>query len=135
MARDGDVRFDDKFAAARSEIERAAAELVRETAHGVERDVKAAMAGPHHGATTTRGRKTHTASAAGEAPAVDTGTLINSVTTENDDGGGVFSTTVGTAIEYAGLLEGGTATIEPRPSFAPAGERAESAFQRNARKI
>jgi len=60
----------------------------------------------------------HTASAPGEAPAMDTGALANSIMTEADDEGAL----VGTNMEYAEPLEFGTARMVARPFMQPAVE-------------
>ena len=55
----------------------------------------------------------HQASAPGEAPASDTGTLVQRSTTEHDAGALVSTVFFRTA--YAAALEYGTAKIAPRP--------------------
>jgi hypothetical protein len=129
------VDLKDESGEAQRQIEAAASRLVRETATGVEADVKQAMTGPHHGRTYRRGGRTHTASAPGEAPAVDKGALVNSIETASDAAGGVIASVTGSGLEIAPLLEGGTAKIEPRDIFAQAGERARGAFQRKAQNL
>lgn len=57
----------------------------------------------------------HQASAPGQPPAVDTGQLINSITTEIDDN----SATIGTNVEYAMPLEFGTDRMAARPVWIP----------------
>ncbi|MET0646978.1 MAG: hypothetical protein ABW208_10185 [Pyrinomonadaceae bacterium] len=129
---------------------------VRETAFDVERDIKERMREPKHGRTyargaitrraskTTRGlglrertsakgnrlaivgSKLHRASKAGEAPAVDLGELINSILTS----GRGLKWSVGSPLEKAALLEGGTVRIRARPAFGPAAERAQAPLQR-----
>ena len=63
----------------------------------------------------------HRASAPGEAPAIDTGNLVNSINTtlDNSDKKKVFAI-VYTGVEYAPWLEFGTGRISPRPFFRPA---------------
>lgn len=129
------VDFKDESGEASRQINAAASRLVRATATGVEADVKKAMTGPHHGRTYRRGGKTHTASAPGEAPAVDKGALVNSIGTASADSGDLIASVTGSGLEIAPLLEGGTATIEPRDIFAQAGERAKGAFQRKAQNL
>jgi hypothetical protein len=129
------VEFKDESGEASRSIEGAASRLVRETATGVEADFKHAQAGPHHGKTYKRGKHTHKASAPGEAPAIDRGALANSTQTITDDGGGVVASETGSGLEYAPLLEGGTATIEPRDGLAQAGERGKNIFQRRANNL
>lgn len=63
-------------------------------------------------------RPSHQASAPGEPPASDTGTLVNHITTEySEDGlrGSVMART-----KYAEYLEYGTDRMEPRPFMRPA---------------
>jgi phage gpG-like protein len=64
----------------------------------------------------TNPTRTHQASAAGEAPATDTGRLANSVTTKD---AAPLVVEVGTEVEYGPWLEFGTANIEPRPNWVP----------------
>lgn len=68
----------------------------------------------------------HQASAPGEMPAVDTGALVNSITTESDGTGAV----VYTNMEYAAKLEYGSPVehLEPRPFFGPAAEAVRADF-------
>lgn len=54
----------------------------------------------------------HIASAPGEAPAVDTGTLIGSIQMVQES---TLTAKVGTAVEYASYLEIGTRKMQPRP--------------------
>lgn len=98
--------------------------VVESTAFGIQADVQAMMAGPHSGHIYNG----HQASAPGEAPAMDTGTLANSITTERDAPG---EWTVYTGVEYAPYLEYGTVHMEPRPSFTPAAEAAQQDFIAN----
>jgi len=118
------VQFDNKFKAARSSVERAAAALVKRTAHEIEADIKRDMAAEKHG----RLYGAHVASAKGEAPALDTGLLVNSVQTSLD---GAYAAEVGTPQEYAPILE----TTLDRPAFERAGKRAKNTFRRNAERL
>jgi hypothetical protein len=128
----------------RSELEK----LVAEAAFDVERTVKEAMQAPKHGRTYRRGRitkafssklpaglrtftteagkrraivgyKLHRASAPGEAPAVDTSSVINSILTKPD---GLRATI--TANEVAAILE----EKMNRPAFGPAVEKVRPGF-------
>lgn len=64
------------------------------------------------------GRATvHQASAPGQPPAVDTGTLRASIAWTYDKAQKVAI--IGTPVEYAPYLEFGTNNIAPRPSFRP----------------
>ena len=102
--------------------------------------VKAYQRGPASGVTYEKynPRRTHTASAPGEAPATDTGRLASSVDFKRD---GPMSATVGSNIVYAAMLEFGTSRIDPRPAWVPATEamrpkfrqRLEAALERAAK--
>jgi hypothetical protein len=136
------VAFDNRFGAAAREIDAAASKLVRETALEIESDIKADMAGAKHGRTYRRRRTrdskgrfvkrgsavTHTASAPGEAPAIDTGALANSVQAEMD---GPLAAEIGTPQEYAPPLEGEM----NRPAFGRASKKAGRVFQRRAERL
>lgn len=63
-------------------------------------------------------RRTHQASAPGEAPATDTGRLANSVVTASDIQE-PLTVEVLTEVEYGPYLEFGTRTIAPRPNWVP----------------
>lgn len=101
----------------------AVARINQEAAKAIELDAKMAMAEPKSGRVYNLGKdKLHQASAPGEAPAIDTGNLANSIDTAQD----VRTRWVTyTNVEYAPHLEFGApnANIAPRPFFAPAAER------------
>lgn len=120
------VIFTDKSEAAMREILLAAARIVGETALETEADIKTAMAEPKSGRVDKRKGRTHQASAPGEAPAIDTGLLVNSINTETEE----LIAEIGTNVEYAPVLE---IHLE-RPAWAQAGEKAKNTFQRNAEK-
>ena len=102
--------------------------------------VKKYQRGPATGITYEKSnpRRTHTASAPGQAPATDTGRLASSVNFKRE---GPMSATVGSQVAYAAMLEFGTARIAPRPAWVPATEamrpkfrqRLETALARAAR--
>lgn len=91
--------------------------------------VKAYQRGPASGRVYEKyaPRRTHTASAPGEAPATDTGRLASSVNYKKD---GAMSATVGSEIVYAAMLEFGTSRIAPRSAWVPAVEAMRPKFQR-----
>lgn len=125
--------FDNKIPKAISVIERDASALVKKTLFAIEADIKLDMTAQKHGRTYKRGAKSsHTASAPGEAPAVDTGALINSVAVVMD---GRFAGEVGSDKEYAAVLEEGGAHLEARPAWKKAGAKAKNTFQRNAGRL
>lgn len=66
-------------------------------------------------------KRTHQASAPGEAPATDTGALVSSMYFTRDT---TLSATVGSRLAYAYYLEFGTAKIGARPAWVPAAEKA-----------
>ena len=102
--------------------------------------VKSYQRGPAGGVTYEKynPRRTHTASAPGQAPATDTGRLASSVDYKRD---GPMSATVGSTVVYAAMLEFGTSRIDPRPAWVPATEamrpkfrqRLEAALERAAK--
>lgn len=61
----------------------------------------------------------HQASAPGEAPASDTGTLVSRIATDYADLSRLVAR-VGAHTEYAAHLEFGTSRMEPRPFMRPA---------------
>lgn len=75
--------------------------------------------GPKTGALyNPRGKVQHQASAPGEAPASDTGRLVNSIVSRVDETALVANITAGT--EYAPYLEFGTRKMAARPFLNPA---------------
>lgn len=101
--------------------------LVAKTALGIETKIKTEMAAAKSG----REYGGHVASAPGEAPAIDTGELINSIQTDING----LSATVGTNQEKAAHLEFGTAHIAARPFMEPAFEEAKPEFERELKEI
>lgn len=69
-----------------------------------------------------RGNKTHTASAAGEAPATDTGRLAGSIISRVDGMTAIIIAGRG-LVKYARMLEFGTRFIAERPFMMPAYEK------------
>ena len=68
-------------------------------------------------------RRQHTASAAGEPPASDTGFLVSNITSNvKKQGTSVIGQIISSA-PYSAYLEFGTSDIEPRPYMQPALER------------
>lgn len=89
---------------------------------------------PKTGVSYKRGKIVHQSSAPGEAPATDTGNLVNSGTTRRVGLGHyqcVFST------EYAAALEYGNArgTIKSRPFLRPAVQKEEPVLIRNIKDV
>lgn len=80
------------------------------------------------GRTYTRRGITHKASAPGEAPASDTGRLVNSIKVIDDEPNLVVYVNV--SAEYGDDLEFGTENMEPRPYLRPALLEKEKAIVR-----
>jgi HK97 gp10 family phage protein len=70
-------------------------------------------------------RRTHTASAPGEAPASDTGRLVNSITAYPAHEGESTVVAGRGTVEYAAMLEHGTRHIAARPFMFPALEKSK----------
>lgn len=112
-------------------LEQRAKQLVKNTAFGILSDVREAMAESKSGREYKRKGRPHIASAPGEAPAIDTSTLANSINVEVDG----LTATVGTNVEYAMHLEFGTTRMEPRPFFGPAFEKAKPEFEQGLKDL
>jgi HK97 gp10 family phage protein len=103
-------------------------ELVRNAA------IRSIQQGGKTGRIYRRRGTTHRASAPGEAPASDTGRLVNSITTTYNLE--QLSGTVQAGTEYAPWLEFGTSKMEPRPFMRPAlMENAEAVLEGIASEI
>jgi len=101
----------------KGDVNKGAGVLIRNITFAVEAEMKRLMTLPKHGHQYKRGSRAHTASAPGEAPAVDTGFLINSIrTTIKSDTEAVIEIPA----EYAEGLEFGTSRVEARPFVRPA---------------
>ena len=85
----------------------------------------AIMNPPKSGRIYRRGNVAHQASAPDEAPATDTGALVNSAYTKKLADADYET---GFTVEYAAALEFGTPKIEPRPYLRPAVEAVRKAF-------
>lgn len=128
-------------------LKQRASRLVRTTANNIEASVKVSMGEPKSGRTYKKGkapgigkrgkrlkdrRKTHTRSAPGESPAIDTTALVTSV---GVDVTGKMSAVVGTNMEYAEALEFGSHKMAPRPFLGPAFEEAEPGFDAGLKEL
>lgn len=78
----------------------------------------------------------HQASAPGEPPAVDTGTLRRAVQIDDSElrGKQVIRNRIGTALPYAKWLEFGTARMAPRPWARPSLVKVEPTFVEEVRR-
>lgn len=114
-------------------FESVANQAVRETIFDIARRSVILMQGTKTGREYPRPNgMMHQASAPGEAPAVDTGNLFNSIRAEMT---GPQSGVVYTHVEYAPILEYGSAKMAARPFFAPATEAAWPEFMRRLGRI
>lgn len=107
------------------DIERELKKALFAAAQRVEREAKESIArGPKSGRLYKRRGVAHRASAPGEAPATDTGRLINSVSSYLDTTNLTGFVVAGRGVvAYARHLEYGTAAMAERPFLAPALER------------
>lgn len=106
---------------------------VRATALSIQADaVKLIQRGEKTGVVyTKRGGTKHQASAPGEAPASDEGTLASRIDAVKL---GPFSWAVGTNLDYGAYLEFGTQRIAERPWLRPAAEFNRKPFVDDIRK-
>ncbi len=108
--------------------------VVRKSALKVEREAKKSIqTGSKSGRTYTRKGRAHQASAAGEAPATDTGNLVNSIQTDMKPG--ALEATVTVAADYAADLEYGIRTMKARPFMAPAAEIVRPQFIEECQRV
>lgn len=94
---------------------------------------KSIQQGPKTGITYQKynPRRTHRASAKGEAPATDTGALVSSITQEKT---GEAEAIVGSRIIYSKWLEFGTQQIDERPFLRPALKKAKENWEKRMLK-
>lgn len=103
-----------------------ASPVVRAMASGIVGEMKRLMSLPKTGRAYRRGRTAiHIASAPGEAPAVDMGTLTNSI---NMDMPTLTSARISINADYAAYLEYGTRFMQSRPYVAPAIDKVRTQF-------
>ena len=85
----------------------------------IEAEAKKSIAGGgKSGKVYHRGKVSHTASAPGEAPATDTGRLVNSIHTDRSSDGNTV--TVSVDAKYGAPLEFGSVHMAARPFLLPA---------------
>lgn len=114
-------------------VEQRASMVVRKTVFDIEGTIKNNLSRPgtgriyKAGGTTSKGkgRRTHRASAPGQPPATDTGTLLNSVRGRMLS---ILQGMVEVTAEYAKFLEYGTVKMAARPYFWPAVHQHSEAF-------
>lgn len=112
----------------------AAIEAIEETLQEMDKMVKSGMAASGGGRVYVRGGRSHTASAPGQMPAIDTAQLVGSLKHEIARGKytGYYYTEspVGAHMEY-----GTSRGIAPRPFMTPAAEKARGSFMKRMRKL
>ena len=115
-------------------IRAGASRVARKTASSIAADVKTSMGGSKHGRQYKRRGKTHTASAPGEAPAIETtaGGYAQTVHSAKVD---EQTYAAGTSDPRGPALELGGGRIAARPHFGPAFERAAETFGEDLRGI
>ena len=119
----------DRFPQIAAKLPEETRKVVKETALAVESRMKVEMGKSKHG----EAYGPHRASAPGEAPAVDTGALINDLLTRFMDGG--LRAQVESHMEYAPHLEYGTVKMGARPFMTPAAEGERGEFNRKMREL
>lgn len=136
---EGLEKLQKRSAEIQKEAERQMAIALLDSGFKIQRDAQASIRqGNKTGALYRRRSKTHRASAPGEAPALDTGVLANSISVQTQ----ASTVNIFTRLKYAAWLEYGTRLIRPRPFMFPAfernkkwiKERIESAIQKAIRK-
>jgi HK97 gp10 family phage protein len=95
--------------------------------------VKGILAGNKTGQTYTRGGITHTASAAGEYPASDTGFLASNIHISRSPSG--LSGAVESRAKYSEFLEFGTSKMAARPFLQPSAEEVRPKIRRKIREL
>lgn len=118
-----------QLAAMSSEVRAEVGKAVIGTALELQGDIKRSIQrGPASGRVYQKynPRRTHQASAPGQAPMSDTGRLANSIFF---DKAGELTAVVGSSIVYALHLEYGSTRMGARPFFRPAVERMRPKFQ------
>lgn len=101
--------------------------VIRAMAAGIVTEMRRLMSLPKTGRAYRRGlRAIHIASAPGQAPAVDTGTLTNSINFQMQ---GELQATVTVNAEYAAYLEYGTRHMAARPYARPAIDKVRDQFK------
>ena len=112
-----EIMFEERFDAAIKQIGSTAFERMMEATQTVRNQVLVTLSGPRTGRTyfVPDTKKTYTASAPGEPPAVATGRLRQTVKTAVRGEGKSIMGFVGTELEYGAELEYGSSRVEARP--------------------
>lgn len=126
------ITYTTKIPQIAAELRAKAAVLVQVTAFEIQADAMESMTGGRSG----RWYGNHRASAPGEAPAMDSGLLANTIGVSSVPGvDNDLAAMVVANADYAPHLEFGTSRMAPRPFLRPAFERARDGFERALRSI
>ena len=113
-------------------------QIVKATALNALTDVKKRIQRPPKtGKIYKRGNISHQASAPGESPATDTGTLVSSIyfTFFSRSNNAAMYAKIQSRLPYAYYLEFGTMKIKPRPAWTPATEVARKKLDGDIKKL
>ena len=121
----------DKIANASASFRQAVADEVNKAVYASAQKVsteakKSIQGGNKSGRTYKRRTVSHRASAPGEAPASDTGRLVNSINSYALGNGEAISVAGRGTVKYATMLEFGTTKIAARPFMLPALEKSKA---------
>lgn len=116
------ITVNDRTPELTQKLEAAIGRFVVKGAAYLEGQVESSMAEPKSGKTYRRGKETHTASAPGESPAIDSSNYVNLIDTII--AANRLEAKIGTSAEYALYLEDGTEGMEPRPVWEPEAKEA-----------
>ncbi len=121
----------DRIEAATAQVRQAVADEINKAVFASAQKVaaeakKSIMDGNKSGRVYKRRSVTHKASAPGEAPASDTGRLVNSINAYALKDGEAIAVAGRGTVKYAAMLEFGTSKIAPRPFMFPALEKSKA---------
>lgn len=126
-----DIEFKSNLAAVMKEIDSTTRARMGEAVNAVRNTTLETLSGTRSGMTykVPGTQRTYTASAPGEAPAVATGELRQSIATEVEGEGRSVIGRVGTDKIQGLMTEFGTREMQPRPWLRPSFEKAEQAVK------
>jgi HK97 gp10 family phage protein len=117
------VDTDSRMSGMSRAIRYAVQDIVQECAEDVKNEAQLSMLTPKSGRLYWSHGRMHQASAPGQAPAVDIGVLMASITVQRR---GPYLYYANTDNAYAGFLEFGTRRMLPRPFMRPAAAKASA---------
>lgn len=113
--------------------QKAAVERLKQMAIQTDEVAKKLIQKPSQGRVYTRGTIRHVASKPGEAPNIDTGRLLSSISFEVDPQ--TLTSIIGTNVKYGRYLEFGTKTIAARPWLSTAFKTIKRRFKGKDLKV